>query len=455
MNKTLLRCIVIVLVTLIFLYAFSSSHLSNNIDNISYVIALGVDLAEDKNNLKVTFEFMDVSSFSTQSSSENTSPILDSVTSTSISSAINLMNAYLGKKINLAHCKVIIFSGDLASKGISNEITELMNEIQVRPTTNIIISRDNTKDYIEHSTSSLERVLTKYYDIFPNSSEYTGYTSNVTIGKFYNDFMNEDSGNIAILGGVNEASVAASKESSGGGNSSGQNFSGKDSSSQNSSSESSSEGSSSSESASEAVSADSTKHQISPSKIIAGNSSIVGERGTENLGLAIFKGDKYVGDLTTLETLCHSLITDEVESFLLTIDDSNIYEKYIDLSLSQTDISSISVDTSGDVPTININISLKGRILNVKDGLNSANGIDLDKLSNSASEYLKATILNYLNKTSSEFKCDIDGFYKYAKHKLLTTSEWEKYDWASKYPNAKFNVSIDVDVYFSLLTSGK
>lgn len=445
MSKNKLKFITIIILSIIFIYAFSASYTSNSIDNIAYVTALGIDLSEDGNNLQVTFEFMDTSSFSTNQSSESNSPIIDTVTSTSISSAINLLNAYVGKEINLAHCKVIVFSDELASKGISSEITELMNNIQVRPTANLIICKCKAIDYLQKSTSSLEKVLTKYYDIFPNSSEYTGYTSNMIIGKFYNCLINKYCGNLAILGGLNEPSLSANKNS---------NSSSSEDSSSGSSNENSSENSSSSEQSSNENLLNQTKSiNISPSSIIAGNSPIIGERGTENIGLAVFKDATYVGDLTAMDTLCNTIIKGEVNSFLLTIDNTDIYEKYLAINLVESTSPDIKVDISNDLPNINIKIKLTGRIVGIKDEHSYSFKPDLNKVSEAVNKYLKDEILKYLNKTVSEFECDIDGFYKFGKQLFLTNNEWENYDWCSKYLKSTFNVSVETNVYYSLLSS--
>lgn len=424
MNKAIIKYIFILILGLIFMYAFSGSYVSSNIDNIAYVVAMGVDLAEDEENLQVTFQFMDTSSFSSESSSESSSPILDTVTTSSISSAINLLDVYVGKRVNLSHCKVIVFGETLASKSITAEITELMNNIQIRPSANIIISKGQAIDYIKNSTSSLEKVLTKYYDIFPNSSEYTGYTSNITIGKFYNNLINIHSGNVAILGGINKSSSEESQSSS-----------------QDSSSDSSSE-----------LQPDSDS--VSPAEMVGDNSSITGERGTENVGLAVFNQGKYIGDLTALETLCHSLLINEVDSFLLTIEDSDIAESYIDISFFENTSNEISVDVSKDVPTITIVLNLKGRIVAIKDDdIKTSKNIDLDKVSASANEYLKKTMLDYLNKTSTEYQCDIDNFYDFAKQRFLTIQDWEDFNWSTKYTQANFNVTINSNIFSSLLSS--
>ena len=441
MSKPMLKFSTITVVTIVFIYAFSASYTFNNIDNIAYVTALGIDFSEDDKNLQVTFEFMDTSAFSSNQSSESTSLIIDTVTATSIHSSINLLNAYIGKEINLAHCKVIVFSDEIASKGIFSEITELMNDIQVRPTTNLIICRSKAIDYLESSTSSLEKVLTKYYDIFPNSSEYTGYTSNITIGQFYNDLVDKHSGNLAILGGLNDPSFSSKQSSS------------SSSSESSSGGESSKESSSSDESSGEKIESQNNTDNVSPSSIIAGDSPIIGDRGTENIGLAVFKEDKYIGNLTAMDTLCHTLIKGEVDSFVLTIDDTNFYENYLNVELIQSTTPKIKVDISGEYPVINIDLIFTGRILGIKNSTYDSTDLDLNKISNAVENYLKSEMLRYLNKSASEFGCDIDNFYKYAKYKFLTNKEWEEFDWSSKYPKSSFNISIESNIFYNLLNS--
>ena len=430
MNKNFLKFISIIIIALVFMYAFSASYTADSVDNISYVIALAIDTNEGEKNLQVTFEFMDTSTFSKEGSSNSNTAIIDTINASSIYSAINLLNAYIGKKVNLSHCKVIVFSDEYAKKGISEEVSELMNNIQIRPSTNIIICKGRAVEYIQKSTSQLEKILTKYYDIFPNSSEYTGYTSNIMIGNFYNYLTTKDSGNIAILGGLNPEI----------------------SSSEDSSSKSSSEGSTSDKSSPESK----PNADVPLSQMIAGNAPILGERGTENIGLAVLKNGAYVGDLTAIDTLCHTLINGEVNSFLLTINNTEIYEKYINISLFENTPPKIKVDVSGDSPTITIDIKLVGRIAGIKDGINYSdqpNDLDLEKISTAAKKSLEDYILAYLNKTSKNFGCDIDFFYNYAKRNFLTLQEWNDYDWTSKYPNAKFNVNVDSRIYYSLLNS--
>ena len=205
MNKTLKNIFIFTLIIL-FIIAFSDSYLSLSLDNLAYVIAIGIDKS-DTNNLQVTFQFStpnsESSSQSESESSGKTSSLIKTVDASSLSSAINLMNSYISKQINMSHCKIIVFSEEIATEGISDEIYTLINDTQIRPSSNIIVSKCDAKYYIESTKPDLENLISEYYEKLPNSSVYTGFMKDATIGDFFNDLISKTSMPYAILGNVN------------------------------------------------------------------------------------------------------------------------------------------------------------------------------------------------------------------------------------------------------------
>ena len=408
--KLALKWIIILVTSLIFLYAFSASYRSQNIDQLDYAIAVSVDSLPDSDNLEVSFEFTDSGTYSVNSSSEDSEPIINTVVAPSVSSAINIINAYVGKQLNLSHCKVIVFSQEFAKKGILSEVSYLMNSTQIRPTTNIIIANNNAKEYLENSISSLEQVLTKYYEIFPSSSEYTGYTSNILLGEFYESLINKDSGSVTMQGKISNISNQNNETSN-----------------------------------------NTSTNNTTEDLIIPDESIVEGDRGTENIGLCVFKDDKYVGDLSALETLCYSLLEDEVDNFLVSIDSPFSENQKIDISVDSLSSSFIDVDTSGENPIINIKINLRAKTLTGQDKLDYSDTETLKQLNYSLKDYLSSQITNYLYKTSKEYKSDINQFYRIAKSKFITIYDFKNYNWTQKYENAEFNVEINSDIISSLL----
>lgn len=419
--KSFIKWIITLSSILIFAYAFSSSYNSNNIDHLDYVIAIGIDSSPGSDNLQVSFEFTDLSTFSENSSSNSSKPIINTVNAPSISECINLMNAYAGKQMNFAHCKVVAFSEEIAKKGILPEVNFLMNDPQIRPTTNIIITTDSAKNYILNSTSSLEGILTKYYDIFPTSAEYTGYTSNIKLNRFYQSLKNNDQGSVAILGTQSKST----------------------SNNENSSNENSSEESSDSNNV--------YKKDVNLDTLIPGESIVSGDRGTENVGLAVFKGDTYIGKLSVIETLCYTLIEEEVDNFYVSIDNPFESNKKIDLSVSSLEPACIKIDLNNSVPIITLKLNLNAKALNGQENLDFSDKEVLKKINESFQNYLTSKMKDFLYKTSREYKCDLNGFYRLVKQKFLTLPEYKAFNWEKQYQSADFNIEIESDVISSFL----
>ena len=433
--KNLLKWTIIIITVFIFLYAFSSSYNSQNIDHLDYVIALCIDAIPDSDNLKVSFEFADLSSFSENSSSDGSEPIINTIVAPSISNAITVMNGYIGKQLNLSHCKLIVFSKEYAKKGIFNEVSVLTHNIQIRPTASIVISDIEAVEYVKKSTSSLEQVLTKYYDLFPTSSKYTGYTSNVPLSKFYEDMQDVDVGAVAILG-KEVKNVDAQKNKS---------------SEESSSKESQDSSENKSKEPKNPIEETTINNKPNYQSINPQYSILEGDHGTENMGLAVFKDDKYIGDLTTIETLCYSLLEDEVDNFLVTLPSPFEENQKVDIyagSLSQLDV---DVDVSKEIPVININLNLTADLLNIIPNTHMSYEESINKLDESFKAYLSKEIKDYLYKTSKEYKVDINEFYMKAKQKFLTIQDYENYKWSQKYENAEFNINFNDSIISTLV----
>ena len=402
MNK-IIRNIFIFILIIIFIIAFSSSYSSLSIDNLAYVLAIAIDSSDD-NKLEVSFQFSTPVS-AESSSSEKPTPIINTVTASSLSNAINLVNGYLGQQINMSHCMVIIFSEELAFKGISDEIYTLINDTQVRPSANIVVSKCSAKYYLEQTSSELKNLISKYYEVFATSSKYTGYMPDATIGNFFNSLICNTCEPYAILGGVNEGSP----------NNSGEVNSQKD------------------------------------YTIKANESSITGENGAENIGVAVFKGSQLVGELNALETIAFLNIRNDLDRFLISVPDPQNNNNYLDIYMTPIRSTDIKIDTSNQTPYIKIKCEFSGRIYSMSENSKYLSSEVLDSISNSCNSYLESVFSDYLYKTSKDFNSDINGMGKYALKNFFTTTQYEDYNWQENYKNSFFDVEVNTSVKSGML----
>ena len=65
--------------------------------------------------------------------------------------------------------------------GISDIIYTLINNGELRPDCNVIISRSTAYEFLSNSKSEIESITAKYYEVVATSSRYTGFTSDITI----------------------------------------------------------------------------------------------------------------------------------------------------------------------------------------------------------------------------------------------------------------------------------
>lgn len=310
------------------------------------------------------------------------------------------MNAYLAKKINMSHCKTIVFSEELAKQGISNEIYSLVNNVQIRPSSNIIISKCESKYYIENSNPSLENLITSYYEIFPNSSQYTGYTIDATIGDFFNALNCDKCQPYAILGGINSTSYATSN------------------------------------------SIDSQKDY----SIKSNESPIFGERGSENIGLAVFKEDTLVGELNALETISFLCMQNNIEGFLISVPDPEKSNSYLDIYMTPTASTKTTVSIVNGSPLIKVSAKFEGKIYSVTENSKYLSKEVLSAIDDSCNSYLQSAFSDYLYRTSTDFKSDINGFGKFATHNFLTYPEFSNFNWNENYVNSSFDVKVDSNI---------
>lgn len=303
----------------------------------------------------------------------------------------------------------------MQNNGISTEIYSLINNEDVRPTGNLVISKCTAYEYLNNSNPNIEKLTTQYYETFSITGRFTGYFSNITIGDFYNDLSATCSEPTAILGGLN---ATARKDGS-----------------------------------------DSDKLSKSPDVVTnpedltADTSSIVGDRGAENFGLAVFKGDKFCGELTAVESMCHLLIQNKVDSCTISIDNpiSEKEDEKMELQIFPKEKSKIDITFENDVPRISLKLNLHADIMTLDKDVEYESNEVLSKISNAAKEYLTEQFDDYLKKVSTEYETDIDNFCSKATAHFLTISEWENYNWNEKFKNAKFDVNIDIDVLSTML----
>ena len=172
--------------------------------------------------------------------------------------------------------------------------------------------------------------------------------------------------------------------------------------------------------------------------IKANDSSVEGENKVENIGVAVFKNDKLVGELNALETMAFLNLNKN---------------EYLDIYLTPKNSTNIKIDTSTSSPYIKLNCEFTAQIYSMTDDARYLSYEILDIISNSCNKYLEAMFLDYLYKSSKSCKSDINGFGIFAAKNFLLTDNFKDYDWLESYKDAFFDVNIKTSIKSGMLIS--
>lgn len=449
-RKLLILLLVLVLISF-FITNFSSIY---TIDDYAYAIAMGLDKSTDDLDLLLTLQIAipsgssNSSSGSSSSSSQSSSSIVSTVKCKNIDDGINKINDYLGEKINLSYCKVIVFSEDVAKNGIGNYICTATNNIELRPSCDIIISKCKAQDYIQNSKPLLESLSSKYYKALSSSQNDTGFTKTVSLMSFYNKYFDTLSEPFAPLSNLeistkeeqNKPNALSNQIQENNSNEINQNSTIENQFAQSNSVNSENQTSSSSSSSTENKEKTDVENDNSNTKII-------------NSGLAVFRSDKLVGEIFEEEALCYMLVSGKLNNATINIPSPFSDSDFISLNISSV-YAKNKVQINSDAPQISSNIALEARVLSSTKSSNYMSKENISAIEYATNSYLNANVTEFLYKTSKDLKSDFIGFGRIAVKSFKTIDDWKNYDWLSKYENASFSVNVNTKLKSSYLIIG-
>ena len=372
------KYIALSLILLLSLFSLTGCYDSKSVENYAYAVGISLDKSETE-DLKLSIQFAESAGNSDSGSSQSTESTLISVDCNSINTGISIINNFSSHTINLAHCSVIVFSEELAKEGIGKYINTFTNDLEVRPTCNVIISESDGYKFLETAASSSEKFSARYYEYILNSSDYTGYTTRTPLWSFFGRIKDDTTNPISIL-------------------------------------------------------------------------SKTANDNVQNIGLAVFKSDKMVGKISTLDTIFYLILTNELEHATISIPDPNNKDSNLDIYIVLKNNTKNSVKLVNNSPFITSNISIEGKILS-----STSNDTDYSKkealisVENSLKDYLEEYITGFLYTTSKEYNSDICGFGEKLMQTYWTEEEWNKVHWSDIYKNASYDVNVETNISSSYL----
>jgi len=385
---------------------------AKEVDDLGFVIALGLDRGKT-NELMMTLQIAKpmASNNGGGGGKEDELPYATfSVEAPTMVSGLNMINTFASKQITLSHIKVVVFSSELARDGLGPYLHALIRGREFRPNMPIVVARNTAEEYLQSVDPKLVLNAAKYYELVYQSYRYTGLIPKVEFHDFYLAAESMCRNPVAILGDASKF-----------------------------------------ESAEEFDIENSTYLEHGRSAplegdFLAGDIPAVGGARAENIGIAVFDGDRMVGELDGTDTTYHLLCTGDFVHSYWTIPDPLSEGDYVLFDVKQSRRPQHRVEIVDGKPVIHVTLNLEGDLVSVQSGIDYESGERSLLLESAMESYVKKEVSGYLDKTIREFKSDICGFGAQARGLFLTWAEWEAYQWNKRYKDATYTVNANFKI---------
>lgn len=403
----------IMIILLIFISTIFSGCLdSREIDDEVYAVSLGIDKGV-KNLVRVTIQYPNYGNEgggnkgNTGGISEGSSQggaNIDSIDAPSILEAINMLGMTISRRISLMHTKMVVISEELAREGMGKYASPIARFRETRGSMWMVVSKQRAEEFINSNQVNIGNNITKTTELLFEESRYSNYFPLVQFGQFNKSLISTYRQPYAIYGAVNDF----------------KNFI-------------------------EVKSVKTPEKHIGEG-ILPGELPRKGVGKIELAGMAVFDGDKMVGKLDNYESSYFLILLGQFPAGKWTFEDKKAPNKIIVADLRNGRVPKVNVRFEKGIPVIDMKVAVEADIESIQSRIHYEHINRVQELNKLIKEALVEGTNKLINRTQKEFKSDVIGFGRWVAASFPTIQEWEAYNWLSKYPTAKINISYDVNV---------
>ena len=411
-------------------------------NEIAYVVALGIDSSEN-DNYKVTIQYANPTQISGGASEEggkSGSEIVENIVveAPNIYSAIGLANHIVSKTFSLAHAKIIVFSQEVARKGLKDITETFVRSEELRPDVYLAVAVESANEYLTSVKPVMEVNPAKYYQLIYDKNNLMGIPEGVAKNFFFG-IETKDYDSLLPAAGV----ISGESDGQGG------------SSESSGSSDNGTEGSGSSGGGSEGSSSEpqeNSKQQAAPlnesgfeykmRSYVGGQAAIEFKNKSEAMGSAIFDGDKMVGVIGSVETEIFKLLVGDYKYSYITLYNDKTPEEPVTVKSIQEKRPKYNIDT--DNKKIDVELFIEGDVYSLPSDYNIES--DIENFEKSSGKYIEEACEKFMSGFLKSYNCDIFRLNERCKKKFLTNAEYDEFKNNIDYRDFDINVKANFKI---------
>lgn len=398
-----IKIVSLLLITIFAVVSVSGCYDSNEIEDLAYVIAIGIDKA-DKESFNLTFQTAVPKSIT---GGEGESIDTKTFKTDNFLSGLKKASGYLERKINLSHTQIIVVSEDIAKEGITAFLNGLEQNIELRPNVDIIVAAQGAQKYIESIKPKLSASPAKHYNLLFSSYETDFLVKDTQLEDYLYRAKNQSAQPVAIYTAIDKAISDESK---------------------------------SDEKSEKPKEGEEKKPEEEDKKSSEDENKAIAIKG-----LAVFKADKMVGKLNEDEAMLFALMTTTKSKEIEIIDPLDDKFKVLG-NVKKSKQSSTKVILNSGKPKISITLKLNIDVKAVQSDNDYDEPEKAAKLKMAYEQYLNKGLSDLLDKTTKKMQSDIFGFGQQAKRNFKTIDEWDKAKWQEIFPNSQYDLRLEVKI---------
>ncbi|NPV90297.1 MAG: Ger(x)C family spore germination protein [Firmicutes bacterium] len=391
------------------------------VDETAYVLVLGFDKGKE-NKLTVTAQIAaprriagggagGMPSQEGGPAGAKTTEVVTAEAPTAVAS-FNMLNTFVNRRISMKHTKVVVFSEELAREGLLPFLRVIGRYPEFRRNIFIGVARGvSARELLEKNQPVLEINPSKYVELATLASKYTGLSmTQPFLNRYYNAVYSLGSEPAAIMWGLKRQTPPG-----------------------------------------EGTPIQHPYGWRSEGDYLSGAIPRSGGNPVEQIGSALFKGDKMVGEITGDQTTAMVMMRNQLNQSLYSLPDP-LEPQLVDMvSILQRRPPKFKIDVSEPVPKISIQIPLEGYVEGIQGHSNYEDPSFRPILEEAVAERITRDVVGLLQKTQA-LGIDTLGIGTRAKVHFLTWQEWVDYNWNEVYPQASIDVKVIVNLHsFGLL----
>ena len=372
-------------------------------DSLGYVVAIGIDVPEDGGSkYEITLQFADPVKISGGAGEQGGKGGEESIKNITVSApgiytAVNLANHVISKVFTLSHTKLIVFSEELAKRGLEDILETIGRSGDIRPNTYFAVSKCRAKEFLESVNPETEVNPVRYYTmIFEN--DYSGFIPHNLSQDFYFFAGSDEKSTVLPLCSISKKMGTYNYSNSG--------------------------------------------YQYLLEDFKAGEIPAE-KKETQIMGMAIFDKDKMIGEMGDIKTEIYNILAGQYKSSYTSYYFSKAPGDPVTVFQHQNRRPSISVDTSSDIPKITLDVFIEADFNSSTPRISVED--NLDEFTKEASAEIEKQIEEFLEETK-KIGADIVGFGSYAKRNFPDVSAYSDYKWKEKYPRSEIFVNVSFEV---------